>query len=625
MKRFFFSLIALSAAAIGCTQSALVESSDLFGTEITFSPYTGRTPETKAQSIVGSGGSGDVYGLAEAGGFNVLGFMTKGNTESLYMDKYVDLNSSGVWDYPGIVYWPTTDGGATLAFAAYSSNVYGADGEMDGVEETEGDDLITWTTNNSVFTYEVPTKVNKQVDLLAANYKSGLTLATGSDVELEFKHLLSKVGFKLVSNTVSTTEKPLDIDILIKSVKLIGKFPKSGSVNLKSEDVSISPINNNSTVTYELMDIDTDNEVDGGFIMPTSKTATPIYLSHLIPTSFTESTEYEAHPTATSNANDRYMMIVPHTVTSETADMIEVVYQITGATEKTAQIPLPVGMVFNPAHAYEFVLKVSTLSIGFTVEEYNWTTGEVNDNPYPITPKEEDLQTSVTSTTSTSANIKIAVTADYFSEIGIKYWPVDSEGTPTTVKAQYTANSVSVNTVTLSNLVPNQDYKFIAYGVYGDTGEQASAENGFTTNLVALECVVSEPSPFGATLMAAGMAGNTGTSSIIDYGFIIAKGDVDPVISSTAKRYNNHSHFSYGENEEFTTIVLDLDNDSVYSAVSYATNAAGTVYSSKVKFETQGYIIDTNDPNNNTSGDNSGTTGGGWAEDDTPQENIPEV
>ena len=107
MKRFFFSLIALTAAAVGCTQSALLETPDQFGTEITFSPYTGRTPETKAQSIVGAGGDENVYGLSEAGGFNVLGFMTKDNTESLYMDKYVDLNTSGVWDYPGIVYWPS--------------------------------------------------------------------------------------------------------------------------------------------------------------------------------------------------------------------------------------------------------------------------------------------------------------------------------------------------------------------------------------------------------------------------------------------------------------------------------------------------------------------------------------
>ena len=625
MKRFFFSLIALSAAAIGCTQSALVESSDLFGTEITFRPYTGRTPETKAQSIEGPGGDATKYGLGEAGGFNVLGFMTKNNTTSLYMDKYVDRTSSGVWDYPGMVYWPTTDGGATLAFAAYSSNVYGADGEMDGADKTDKDDLITWTTANSVFTYEVPTKVNKQIDLLAADYQSGLTLATGSNVDLVFKHLLSKVGFKLVSNTVSTTEKPLDIDILIKSVKLIGKFPKSGSVNLKSEEVSISPIDNTSTVTYELMDNDVDNDIDGGFIMPTSKNATPIYISHLIPTTFTESTEYEAHPTATANANDRYMMIIPHTVTEETGDMIEVVYQITGATEKTAQIPLPIGMVFSPANAYEFVLKVSTLSIGFTVEEYNWTTGEVSGNPYPITPKEEDLQTSVTSTTSTSANIKIAVTADYFSSLGVKYWPVGSENSPSTATVQYTANSVSVNTVTLTNLVPNQDYRFIAYGVYGGTSQQASAEDSFTTNLVATTCSATNPTAFGATLTATGMANNTGNSTIIDYGFIIAKGDVDPTISSSAKKYNSHSDFSYGENREFTTIVLNLDNDSVYSVVSYATNAAGTVYSSKERFETQGYIIDTNDPNNNTPGDNSGTTGGGWTEDDTPQENIPEV
>ena len=83
MKRFFFSLIALAAVAASCTQSALVETPDLNGTEITFNPYTGRTPVTRATDIV------KATGLANAGGFQVIGFIKQGNNESLYMEKAV--------------------------------------------------------------------------------------------------------------------------------------------------------------------------------------------------------------------------------------------------------------------------------------------------------------------------------------------------------------------------------------------------------------------------------------------------------------------------------------------------------------------------------------------------------
>ena len=74
MKRFFFSLIALSAAVVGCTQSALLESPEIFNQEVSFSPYTGRTPVTKATDIVGK------TGLASAGGFQVYCFLDKKNS-----------------------------------------------------------------------------------------------------------------------------------------------------------------------------------------------------------------------------------------------------------------------------------------------------------------------------------------------------------------------------------------------------------------------------------------------------------------------------------------------------------------------------------------------------------------
>ena len=224
MKRFFFSLIALAAVAASCTQSALVETPDLNGTEITFNPYTGRTPVTRATDIV------KATGLANAGGFQVIGFIKQGNNESLYMEKAVTGIPTGVddvvnWNYSGNLFWPDAESESTLSFVAYSTNALGDYTLADGTSAN----LITWTTENKEFTFTVPNKVSEQIDLLATNYQTNLSLDTnaGGTVDLEFGHLLTKVGFKAQPTRVND-----DLIIKISSLALSGTMPTQGKLNL---------------------------------------------------------------------------------------------------------------------------------------------------------------------------------------------------------------------------------------------------------------------------------------------------------------------------------------------------------------------------------------------------------
>jgi hypothetical protein len=87
-------------------------------------------------------------------------------------------------------------------------------------------------------------------------------------------------------------------------------------------------------------------------------------------------------PTATStDASNRYMMIMPQTVQNAT---IEVVYQLTGGIEQKAEIPL--NQTFEPGKAYEFQFTISTVAVDFNVIVNDWTIE--NKPAEPLNPVE---------------------------------------------------------------------------------------------------------------------------------------------------------------------------------------------------------------------------------------------
>ena len=415
MKRFFFSVIALAALTISCTKSGLVELPQTFETPITFEPYTGKAPTTKATVMDSDALQAALYDATSSpttkGGFHVSAFTHTGTgetttadyTKTPYMDEDVwyvaavadnpetqdkDETTAAYWDYNGVSYWPE----GKLDFVAYGLN---AKNYMD------------FGTSKTTFTYTVPELVSSQEDLIVSTPAKGQT-NTGAKINLPFKQLLSKVGFSLKTNAATA-----GVDVIVKKVVLTGNFFEQGTVDMTltknyaaaNADPDLRPyITETSTATtssYTLLGMPGDdnavvdyvNGEDGDFdvcVISASSAATtnqPIYASHVLSreTSGTTVTVGTAVKEG-ADVNNRYMMIIPTpTATTQTNMKITVVYQLTGDEERTAEAQLANTFKFEAGKGYEFVLKVSTLKVDFSVGVTGWDTGAVEES-YTLTP-----------------------------------------------------------------------------------------------------------------------------------------------------------------------------------------------------------------------------------------------
>lgn len=444
MKRFFFLLIALAAATIGCTKSGLVEVPQTFETPISFDPYTGKAPTTKATIMDEDALKADMATLK--GGFHVFAFTRTGAGESAvvnYVTPYMDENvwwaaatasggtdseepeddntetvadgdetqegegsTSGTWDYEGKAYWPE----GALDFVAYGLN---AERHMEFASDSPHKD----------FTYTVPTFVSDQEDLIVSKPQPGMTNVNGAAINLPFYHLLSKVGFSLQTN-----DDPDNVTVKIKKIELNGNFFGEGTVDMtlvkdhdpdeNHEDLRpyITPVPTSKITSYSLfgtLKTDTqnntstviyyDDETAGSYdcfeiSAAEAMEVTPIAATHTLtvtanPTDdgpvYSQSTSLKANATPLN----RYMMIIPCTPGSTTTPAsIRVIYEITGDIERTAEAQLAGDFTFDAGKGYEFVLKVSTLRVDFSVKVDDYTDGTVEDSYTltPVIPEEEE-------------------------------------------------------------------------------------------------------------------------------------------------------------------------------------------------------------------------------------------
>ena len=419
MKKALFIIVALASVAIGCTKSEVVKAPGR-GREIKFSTYVGKTPVTKAESA-----DLDYVKRATAeGGFQVYAFLhnyitptpvtppagdevyngpdtevdpSTVGTATAYMDKVVTWDATNsVWDYDGVVYWPDHTTSRKLAFAAYGLNVkdniqWDIDEAVAGNQKTNHPEKQSYTK----FTYTVPSAVADQKDLLVAPFLPNQGLSENQEaqpVAINFKHLLSRVGFQVVAN--QTTEK---VQIKIQEIKLVGNFPTTGKVDLKGTGV-ITP---NTADTDPFQTEYTFFPGDEYFITTSNEVPTDIFANKI----YVDDPEGTAGEDGTlpkveednSDASNRYMMIMPsqqakHMVYNDDgtpaldADgnvtyvdgqtlpgaYIEVHYQLTDAEPQKARVSLD-NWTFAPGKSYTFIFKVSTYAINFDVTVDNWT------------------------------------------------------------------------------------------------------------------------------------------------------------------------------------------------------------------------------------------------------------
>lgn len=391
MKRFIFSAIAIAAVATACTESGLIDMPDFYASEITFDPYIGKAPVTKAEDI-------DADYLFDSSkedpAFHVYAFLHKGvdasnnnapiiDFRNPFMDKDVwfDPNAgesgAGVWRYDGLEYWPNTP----LAFVAYN---------------TDAESCITSHPSHTEFEFTVKDVIEDQVDLLITPFMPNQTDSDeggNTNVNLVFKHVLSRIGFSVIPTSPSA-----NVNIAIRSIKLYGTFPSVGTVDLTSnrDEVIIEATENTQATTekrpyitaktgtnvdcYTLFDGNHCFEINSAACLSNNQiVAKPIYPNaelHVDQEKWSD--RYVAMDEDEINPENRYMMLIPCNPGADT--YIEVEYQLTSDIKRTAKVQLD-NWVFKPGFAYEFILKVSTDSIDFEAQMGGWTGSEAAAGP----------------------------------------------------------------------------------------------------------------------------------------------------------------------------------------------------------------------------------------------------
>lgn len=382
MKKYIFLFIVTVASVISCTNSGLLETPDTYAECITFEPYLGNAPETKAAE------NSDLAflktGLAEtpySGGFEVFAFEHKNDGSapdsfvSSFMDEFVyweeSANSSDEsgWTSANLYYWPEDQ---DLAFVAVGANAIKGN-------------CLSRTTDMVNYAFEVKSKPSQQVDLIVAPYQTSWNAnKNGGVVNLKFEHLLSRIGFKIQS-----TASNEGVDIAIRSIKLRGIFPTFGDLNLADEQpVVVARDSETDQFTYEYSLFDDSSY---SFTVASNEcfgTAAEIYANTRLDNETSEwkpiysvnpeAEDKNAEEQAIANAiatakNRRYMMLMPCDQLSDANAHLEVVYQLTEADTRTAVVPLG-NIKFSANTTYEFILTVSTATIAFdaTLEKDEW-------------------------------------------------------------------------------------------------------------------------------------------------------------------------------------------------------------------------------------------------------------
>ena len=389
MKRFIFSVITLMVAATSCTESGIIDMPEFYGNPISFDTYIGKNPMTKADNV-------DINYLkssATAAGARIYAYTCESDVTNKSADivdfssAYLDGrllwhddtdNEKDAWQYnilknsAWVVDEPYMPSGKDLAVVAYNL------GASNGTTPCISNETATG------FTFTVKDNVADQVDLLATPLTFVSENVNGdTEVPIRFYHLLSRVGFKVLSTSDSATE------IKISSIKLRGAFPKKGYVSL------ISAIATPTTITAETNSIpaitavtekeedETDSDIyayeynlfasgaefsiaSSACVSGTGKPgAQPIFNNKSL-----TATSSDAEINAAKNA--RYIMLMPGVQSNLS---VEVTYKLEGQSTPNV-VNVNIGSInFQAGYAYEFVLKIATAAIEFSgVVAGDWTS-----------------------------------------------------------------------------------------------------------------------------------------------------------------------------------------------------------------------------------------------------------
>ena len=387
MKRFFFTAIALAAVTVSCTKGGLLESPQTYENPISFEPYTGKVPTTKATIVA------DVNN-----GFKVIGFETndQGVISTTATQPYLEdvvKNTDGKWGYSTPAYWPESP----LSFVAYGLN-----NTSDGTSAFGTN--LSLASNKQSIDYTVSTDPASQQDLVISKYI--VNPEKGKEISVQLYHVLSKISFKLIATGTAST------NVAIKNITLNGAFATKGTFNLTKltqENLTNGSYTTNAdaystsgtTLKYSLFNSAYTHNGAGTklpyFLTSTTTAAgTPIYANAEFNASGYKPEEIDLIPGSNQTAeNNRYLMILPGqvgNVDSNTKPYIEVLYQLPGIAEQKATMWLTedrtetgTNRTFLAGKGYEFVFTLSTTAVSFGVNMSDWEDDHANaEKDFPL-------------------------------------------------------------------------------------------------------------------------------------------------------------------------------------------------------------------------------------------------
>lgn len=332
---YIFAALAVVALA-SCSKSEIVEQNPTAKEQaIAFTNYTGAA--TRASVL-------DATGLASKG-FGAYTFLNESTSDAtIYLNN--EKISTASWTYTNTQFWPKDEANNKLNFYFYAP--YSEDANITA-PSTATAKTIDFTVNGTVA---------NQTDLLwAPAVKDAVYSTTNADnghkVKAEFKHALSRIGFKAQSTTPGVT-------IVVKDVKITGTFNPGGTMKLDNASDATDVWSSKTTAAAKTYDPALTDETNG-VTLPDATTSAAGALTQL-------------------NADTDYIMVIP----TSTKYTIYVEYDAVMGTGDNAVTTNNKITLAESASAFEFAMgKAYTfnLKIGLNAIEFTATVGGWDETP----------------------------------------------------------------------------------------------------------------------------------------------------------------------------------------------------------------------------------------------------
>lgn len=359
-------ILLFAAAAImmvGCSKDQVVSEMPQ-DNAINFGMYFGRDAQSRAAIM-------NLDDL-KAQSFGVFAYYTEGveyngtTTPNFMFDQLVEWNGTpAAWNYTPLKYWPN-DADDRLSFYAYAPHISDSKGNITFPDFTNA------STGAPVLTYTLAENLANHVDLLWADpVKNETNQKIAQKVQFNFKHALSRIGFKAVAvideinedktGAVDTkdphaTEVAAGTTITIDEIVLTGKFHQGGKMSLE-DGTWISKVDADA----EQYTWGVDKLIAGHTVTKTKDVVIK---------------------------DDSYLTVIPQLASDEQELQIKVTYTVTtkddALKDKESVVKSTVTsdkfkFLFEQGKAYNFVLHIGLTSVKFTADVAAWDPATETD------------------------------------------------------------------------------------------------------------------------------------------------------------------------------------------------------------------------------------------------------